>query len=49
MVGKGGDVVLTLYVSVLRDREKYGEEITGPEIWGSENRMRSETQRGSKR
>ena len=43
MVGKGGDVALTLSVSVQRDREKYGEEITGLEIWGSENRMRSET------
>jgi len=43
MIGKGGDVVLTLSVSMLRDGGKYGKEITGLEIWGSENRMRSET------
>jgi len=40
---KGEDVVLTLSVNVQGDREQYGEEITGLEIWESENRKRSET------
>jgi len=42
---KGEDVVLTLSVNVQGDREQYGEEITGLEIWESENRKRSETLR----